>query len=439
LGAGVAGLAASYGLRSAGIPSIVYESKSYWGGHTNTTERGGYWFDEGPHLSFTNDPVARRLFESGLDEPPLELTARIVAHYEGQWLSYPPQVHLFGLDPIVITECIRDFVRARESLSAPIKDYAEWLSATYGQSMAERFHLPYTRKYWTVDASLLGTDWIRERMHSPTLEDVLTGALTPAPIGDFHYLQSFRYPARGGFKAFLIGLAREAQIQLSKHVVTVDVRQKTVDFRDGSSQPYYRLVSTLPLPQLVKSIRGVEVPSHVHEAASKLLWTSVALVEVELENSPDVDFHWAYFYDEALSFSRVTLPHLLSSALVPAGAASLQAEVYFSRHKPPDHSAKQLKRRVIDELFAVGLLKSSSRIRRVSTRVVPYANIVYDHYRAGALAIVKDFIRECDITLAGRYGEWEYYWTDQALQSGLRASAAIAGMPVEDVIGLRTA
>ena len=53
---------------------------------------------------------------------------------------------------------------------------------------------------------------------------------------------------------------------------------------------------------------------------------------------------------------------------------------------------------------------------------IPYANVIFDLERAGALKIVHGYLDEIGIAYCGRYGDWAYIWTDQSFISGENAA-----------------
>jgi UDP-galactopyranose mutase len=56
---------------------------------------------------------------------------------------------------------------------------------------------------------------------------------------------------------------------------------------------------------------------------------------------------------------------------------------------------------------------------------MPIAYVVYDHDRAGNVSVIRNWLAEHDIVLAGRYAEWEYYNSDHAFVSGKKAAEQI--------------
>jgi hypothetical protein len=47
-----------------------------------------------------------------------------------------------------------------------------------------------------------------------------------------------------------------------------------------------------------------------------------------------------------------------------------------------------------------------------------YANIIFDHHIYENRKIVLDFLSENNIVSVGRFGEWDYFWSDQSMLSG---------------------
>jgi protoporphyrinogen oxidase len=56
---------------------------------------------------------------------------------------------------------------------------------------------------------------------------------------------------------------------------------------------------------------------------------------------------------------------------------------------------------------------------------MPYAYVLYDHQRARNVETCKAWLKQFDITLVGRYSEWEYYNSDHALLAGKRGAETV--------------
>jgi len=248
----------------------------------------------------------------------------------------------------------------------------------------------------------------------------LFGALS-AERPNIHYVQDYRYPTHGGFAAFLSGLLRQSNLAVGHELVELDPRARELRFANGKTASYQRLVSSIPLPDLVPMILGA--PRDVLEAASRLACTTVVLVNLGLNRSDISKSSWTYYYDDEFPFSRVSYPRNMSPHVVPPGMGSIQAEVYFSKkYKPLKEPASALIEPVIDGLRRSGVIRPDDKIVFRDAMVIPYANIIFDLDRAAALATVHGFLDDLGIGYCGRYGEWGYLWSDEAFVSGENAA-----------------
>ncbi len=425
LGTGMAGLGAAHHLRENGRACTLFDKKAYAGGHTMSHRRGGFVFDEGPHVSFTRNERLRSMFEKAVGGALLKVDAYIDNYWQGHWVRHPVITNMHGLPTETTIACIRDYVQARSIAEPRIANYEDWLLASYGRAYAETFPMRYTEKYHTTGAANLTTDWVGPRLYQASLDEVLHGALLPESP-NIHYVQDYRYPARDGFVAFLNHLIGDSEIRLEHEVVGIDPRQRVLRFRGGATAGYDSLISSVPLPDLIPMIDGA--PRDVREAAGRLACTTVVLVNLGVDR-PDVSrASWTYFYDRELPFSRVSFPRTFSPHVVPEGAGSIQAEVYFSKkYRPLDVPPEALIDPVIEGLRQCGVIQPADRIIFREAMLIPYANIIFDLERAPALAVVHGFLDDLRIAWCGRYGDWGYLWTDEAFESGERAAARALG------------
>jgi protoporphyrinogen oxidase len=417
LGAGLSGLAAAHTLGDLGC--TVLEARSHAGGHASSfTIDRGFIFDEGPHVSFTPHARIKEFLARSVDNRFFEYPTYATNYYEGLILKHPVQCNLFGLPPELITKCIADFVRAQYAEHKPFASYKDWCYRGFGETIAEVFTRPYTRKYWNLELEQLTTDWVAERMYAPKLEEVLDGALR-AQEGDHYYMGTFRYPETGGFGAYGSLLARDIPVRYNTRVVEIDFEHKKLVLADGSVLAYEHLISSAPLPEMTKLCKNA--PPKVKEAGEKLSWTSHFVVSVGVNRPHISDAYWTYYYDEDIPFSRASFPSKYSAKTAPDGCSSVQVEVVHSRYKSIP-SADVVIEQCLQSMLKVGLLTSRDEIVSVDGRDLRYSNVIFDFDRAPNRAIVHEFLKENGIHWCGRYGEWAYLWTDQSIISGERAA-----------------
>ena len=417
IGTGMAGLGAAYRLRQLGIEPEMYDKNSYYGGHTNSFRHApGFVFDIGPHISFTKDTRIQDLFADSVDQSYETIQINLNNYWRGHWPQHPAQLHLHGLPEDVVIKVITDFVEERKAPERPVKTYGDWLVASFGRTFAELFPMQYTRKYHLTTADNMSTDWLGPRLYRPSLEEVLRGAVSPS-APNIHYITHFRYPTHGGFVSYLKKFVPNGNIHLNRELVSVDPQRRELVFSDRTRASYDALVSSVPLPDLIRMIRGV--PADVLAASRRLACSTCVLVNIGVNRFDLSSAHMTYFYDDDICFTRLSFPHMLSQNNVPPGMGSIQAEVYFSdKYKPLTGAPTDYVQPVITDLVRCGILRSENEVSFKTAMLLPYANIIFDLDRSAALEIVHGYLDDIGVAYCGRYGDWGYMWTDESFKSG---------------------
>ena len=178
---------------------------------------------------------------------------------------------------------------------------------------------------------------------------------------------------------------------------------------------YDNLISSLPLPEICKII--VNIPKNILKASKKLNFTSGYLISLGFNKPEIADKLWYYIYDTDILPSRVYSPSLKSSDNVPKGCSSIQAELYFNKGKKLNKSDNDILNETVTKFIEIGLFKEEDLIVK-DIRSEKYANVIFDHYIYENRKIVLDYLKDNNIISVGRFGEWEYFWSDQSLLSG---------------------
>ena len=411
LGAGISGISAGYHLNLKNINATIYEKDSRWGGLCDNFTIDGFRFDKSVHLSFASDEYVQKLLygETPIHRHPPEASN----YYEGHWIKHPAQNNLFPLPAETKVKIITDFIKNADK-EHNITDYESWLRAQYGDYFAEKFPMRYTRKYWTMDAKDLSTTWVGTRLSQPNMEEVLLGSYT-SDIPNDYYAKEMRYPKQCGYKSFLNTMKKECNIELNKEAIAVNPTTKEISFSDGSVQRYEGLISSLPIPHMIELLPSV--PENVIAASKNLLPSSVAIVSLGF-NKPDLAEHlWYYIYDEEFLPARCYSPSMKSPDNVPDGCSSVQFEVYFSDKKDLALKGDELLEHVISNGIQMGLFTEDDIVVK-DVRVLPYGNIIFYEGMEADREVVLDYLASLNIYGVGRFGKWEYLWTDQCVLTG---------------------
>jgi protoporphyrinogen oxidase len=411
LGGGIAGITASYELKEHNIYSIVLEKNNSWGGLLDNFSLKGFRFDKFIHLSFALDKYVNDLF---YQTPLIKHKPLSSNYYKGTWLKHPAQNNLYPLNKEEQNKILEDFRNRKDLAASQINNYEDWLRIQYGDYFAENFPMVYTQKYWTIPASELETKWVGERMYKPTLEEVEKGCqsdLTP----NTYYAKEMRYPEKGGYKSFLKPMVEGLTIKTNSKVNQIDCELKKITLSDNGVLDYDNLISSLPLPEICKLIKNI--PENVLIASKKLNYTSGYLVSLGFCKPDIADKLWFYIYDKDILPSRVYSPSLKSPDNAPEGCSSLQAEIYFNKGEKLKLSDAKILEDTIEKFIAIGLFNREDLIVK-DIRTEKYANVIFDHHIYENRKIVLDFLSTNNIISIGRFGEWDYFWSDQSMLSG---------------------
>jgi protoporphyrinogen oxidase len=430
LGGGIAGLGAAYAWRREGLRSTIFEARATAGGLLDNFTIDGFRFDRAVHLSFATEPEVREVFDR---TPYITHAPEALCWDAGRWIRHPTQNNMY---PLSAEEKIELIAGLADAPTGEIANYEDWLLQQYGRPIAERWPMPYTEKYWSVPARELGTEWIGQRVRKADMREVLRGAFTTEKPNHF-YAKEMRYPAKGGYRAFIEPLIAESDIRCDKRAVAIDPRSRTVEFADGTAVRYESLVSTVPLPRLVEMMPGA--PQDVRQAAGSLFATTVDLVSVGFRK-PDVSPSlWFYIYDRDIVAARAYAPGIKSPDNVPNGCSSLQFEIYSSPPHPQTMSPEEMKANTVAGLEKMGLA-TPDEIVVLDHRRLDYGNVVFDLGMEERRTLAREWVEAQDVQVAGRFGEWDYLWSNQSLLSGMGASRralarAAAPLPVAEFLG----
>lgn len=477
VGAGPTGLSAAYHL---GEHSLLLESGATVGGWCRSIVDNGFTFDCAGHIMFSNDPYVHQLYDKLLGDNVHWQDREAWIYSHGVYTRYPFQGALYGLPPEVLKECIVGAIEARfgsvrdkpapvpatatgagratvrpaatepdpkaaaitdccadgiAESTAPLvpferagraqrsepQNFEEFIYKVWGAGVAKHFAIPYNRKLWAVPLNEIETSWLGGRVPLPNLEEMIDGALRPVPkpVGPN---ARFGYPLHGGFQALMDGFLPllRGELELNARVTEVHAARHQLVLADGRRYAYDQLISTMPLPRLVRMI-GAEAPRAVREAAEKLRHVSVRCVNLGVARPNITDKHWVY-YPEDTVFHRIFMQGNASPLCNAPGGFGLTCEITYSATKPLPCSGDELIDLCIADCIRTGLLREDDRIIARNEIDMPYAYVVYDHARLQNFRVIDEWCARHDIILAGRYSEWQYYNSDHAFLAGKTAA-----------------
>lgn len=453
IGAGPTGLSAAYHL---GPQSLLLEQNSSVGGSCRTIEEGGFVFDQADHILFSGDPYVHEMYRMLLGENVHWQQREEWIYSKDVYTRHPFQGALYGLPADVLKECLVGAIeahfgalkgqhsarangscgdglvegmlkqRATHAIHGPdasgsFANFEDFIFGTWGSGIARHFAIPYYRKFWTVPLHEIEPSWLAGCIPLPDLGEMIEGALRAAGIPQGSEAR-FGYPLRGGIQALVDGFLPRlrGELRLNARVARVLPSKHQVVLADGTTIAYQKLISTMPLPGLIHAL-GEDLPPPVAKAAGQLRHVSVRCVNLGIGREPLFGRHLIHYPGSSL-FHRVFLQGNASPHNNPSGGFGLTCEISYSPHKPLPCDGAALIERCIDDCIRAGLIRHDDPVMVRNQVDIPYACVLYDHARARNVQVIREWLKDRDIELAGRNSEWEYGHSEHAFVAGKKAA-----------------
>jgi protoporphyrinogen oxidase len=399
LGAGITGLSVAYHLNKKNKDFIIIEKEKTPGGLCRNINIDGYVFNYTGHFlhcrtEYVNE-LARKLM------PDIKAIKRSSFIYLGERIiPYPIQANISYLPFFSRIKTLTGYIFRNKNEPTNLRD---WFISSFGRGLYDVFFCAYNQKLWKYPLEEISPDF---------LEVYVPKYSFGSADRNIGYNAEFLYP-RGGIGELVSSLSRDIEV-LHGEVRKVD--DNYVYFDKGDIR-YDRLISTIPLPEFLRMFTlGENKPDK-----ASLIWNSVLCINIGIEgelsfknnDSDSSDFHWIYFPEKKYPFYRVGSLSNVSSELVPPGHSSVWVEISY-REQPPDENIVDS---VIDNLVQIGLFKKDSVVH-ISKVNIPYAYPIYDKKRENTIREIYDFLNNYNITLAGRFGKWEYSYMEESILEG---------------------
>ncbi len=415
IGAGPAGLGAAYAASRVGPTFRILERSNQIGGHSTSHLFEGKIFDEGPHISFTKFRKLRELFDSNVKGQVISQDARVLNFIHGKWVTHPIMANLGELPNHVKDRVYSSYLETLQSHECVIENYEDWLRSTYGEQAFLEFFNPYTIKYWGVPPREMSLDWVEGRFFAPNPTVVYAGL--EGINAQAHYVQTFYYPTQSGFSSFFDFPELASKISYNSEVVQVDTELRQVSLSNGEELSYTNLVSTMPISKLIPIINP-GAPQEIIAASKRLRCTKAAIVNVRVSRYSGPRCHWFYVYGLDKYATRVTIQTAIREGTAALDKeVDIQVEVY---EREGLTLGSGIESHVILELVEMGLF-SIVHLINSEIKFLEFSNVLFDHARSTALKEIKGYLTSCDIISVGRFGSWDYLWSDESFLEGVSA------------------
>ena len=389
VGAGVSGLAyAGFSKNEC----LLLEKDAEIGGYCKTIKWGDFVWDYSGHFfhfrdTFLEDYICRNMVHDDIRY--CEKHTQIF--YRQKYIDFPFQKNIHQLDQDEFIDCLYDLFTTTGNDYFTFK---QMLYAKFGQSIAEKFLIPYNEKLYAYDLNRLDVDAMGRFFPYADKEEIIRNF---KKTNNNSYNSHFTYP-RGGAIEYVKSLASyigKSNICLNECVKSIDVTEKTIK-TDKRELKYDNLISTMPFPLLMQCC-SMEYDTDIYS------WNKVLVFNLGFDKKgKDVFNNWIYVPSKDFCFYRVGY----YDNIFATKNMSLYVELGFGKNTDVI-DVEYYKEKVLDDLKKAGIITDHKLIASHFVIMDPaYVHITKESIRD--VEEKKKVLARNNIYSIGRYGSWTY-------------------------------
>ena len=440
LGGGPSGLSAGHVLSESGSNVLVIERQARVGGLAKTIEHNGFRFDLGGHRFITGNKQLESLVREilGGDLLVVDRSSKIVLN--GKLYDYPISIRnalsRLGLRTSIrlVADYLSEQIR-KHFIKTPIISLEDWVVRHFGRSLFNVFFKEYSEKVWGVPCDRIAKEWVAKRIKGLSLGVAIRGAFSRTESRRLRTLANqFLYPPLGIGQIcdnLQVRIDRIGQVMTDTSVIGInhaDNEIQSVMVQNAGGIHEYsgsEFISSIPLTVLVQLLNP-QPPAEILQAAASLLFRDLVVVTVMLDRERVTDQTWMYIPDQAVPFGRFHEPKNWSARMAPEGKTHLVVEYFcFSGDAIWTATDAALEQRTVSELSRMGFIEPDEVFDSAVLRIPKAYPLFEVDYIQKQKCIVEYLERFSNLELVGRGGQFEYYNTDHAMESGIAAAEAI--------------
>jgi protoporphyrinogen oxidase len=305
----------------------------------------------------------------------------------------------------------------------PQNDFEGFAVGSYGNAMAKRYLLNYSRKLWGLPCDTLSPDIAGERLRKMNLLTILKNMVRKNAAGKSHYEGEFFYPNHGigGLIDALVNSIGADNLRLQCKVTALihdDSRINGVEINGQDVVSASQIVSTLPVADMIGMMRP-EPPVEVMDAVNSLKFRHIRLAVFSVLKKSVNSAATMYFPDERYCFTRVYEPKNRCITMAPENQTSLAVEVpCFDGDWAWVADSDVFLARIQDQIVTAGLVRRDEIAGGTDERVVKAYPVLEKDYRKLS-ATASDYLsRFQNLQLSGRNGLFRYLWIHNLFREG---------------------
>lgn len=507
IGAGPAGLTAAYEfLEKTDIKPIIFEVSSDIGGISKTVDYKGNHIDIGGHrffsksdrvmnwwkammpiqgncsgeveITYQSNKTAVHVSKDGPDPDKVDIVMLIRSRlsrifYLRSFFNYPISLSIDTIGNLGIIRMIRILFSYIYVVVFPIKDektLEDFMINRFGNELYNTFFKDYTEKVWGTKCSDISAEWGAQRIKGLSITKTLIHAIRKVLKKDnsisqkgieTSLIEQFLYPKLGPGQMWQETArqiqSRGGELYMNSHVKSLSiidgkVRTVTVLNNETKEESIYEgdyFFSTMPVKELIDSIRGDSVPNNVQDVAKGLLYRDFITVGLLLKKlnvktrrghnvQTMVPDNWIYIQERDVKVGRLQIFNNWSPYMVKDPDTVWIGLEYFCNEGDElwSKTDNEFADFAINELIQIDFIEKEdvldSTVIRVPKTYPAYFG-TYDKFH-----LIRDYTDKIEnLFLIGRNGMHKYNNADHSMLTAMTAvENIINGIKTKDNIWL---
>jgi hypothetical protein len=367
---------------------LIVEKDSEVGGYCKTTIRNEFVWDYSGHFFHFNNQEIKDYVLENIECDVVTVNKKSHIYYKDRYIDFPFQNNIHQLPTDEFVECLYDLYNKGND---EINSFTDFVKSTLGQSICDKFIIPYNQKLYACDLNKLDYDAMGRFFPKPTnFNDLLLQLKNNNKTESYN--DTFIYPTGGSveFVKSLLKRVNEDNILLNTKIIGIDLENKIAQTNNGYIK-FNKLVNTMPFDTFM-GLTG--------EKIDNLSSNKVVVFNLGFDRQTGIDSNWIYFPGNEI-FYRVGF----YNNIFKTNKMSLYVEIGMEKNQEVDEQA--LLTKVLEDLEESGIIVG----QKLTDHQMIVMNPAYVHITKESKEIYNSWNKKNNpngLFSIGRYGSWTY-------------------------------
>lgn len=342
-----------------------------------------------------------RKFDRDVEFKKIRRNARIAL--DGQLVGYPIENHIYALTPETGQRIISELL-ARAPQGAP-ENFKDFLLDTFGSTLCDIYFFPYNEKIWQCPLEEIALSWLDGKLPMPDLEKIVFDNIFRKDESEMVHA-SFYYPVRDGSQFIIDRILDGISVKCDHPVSRIQIGKNGVVCE---GEPCEAVVYTGDLRRLADILQHDDAELNLELEDLKGLQshgTSNMLCECD-----STELSWLYLPDRQLRAHRI----IYTGNFAKSNNGSLTRRscvVEFSGL-------------LSEEEMRAELPKLPGNLRFLASNQHANSYVIHNKNSRSVIEKARQRLKRHGVFLLGRFGEWEYYNMDKAIEAAMQLATEL--------------